>query len=300
MKLKEFSESFLTLWVETENKPSQQKSAREGLRNWLIPYLGDMDLDEISAFDLAKFRNTMVRKGLAPATINKNFKLLSKMFSCAIEWRQMKTSPPKIPYMKQSEPDVAFLQEEEVRQLEAAIGSDEPWRTMVFLALRTGLRVGELRALQWDAVDLKARTVRIRQATWSHTMEVVETKSRKARSVPLDHETASLLGSLKRFPRSGNYVFTHDGGLLTYDDCLDTLARYVEAAGLPRGITWKTFRHTFGSHVAMSGESLRTLQTLMGHASIHTTMRYYAHLSPDAGHKVVETLARRYKNPKTP
>jgi site-specific recombinase XerD len=66
----------------------------------------------------------------------------------------------------------------------------------------------------------------------------------------------------------------------------------VRAAGIPRDagvIGWHDLRHTYGSHLAMRGVPLRTIQELLGHASIEQTMRY-AHLSPEVKRDAVKVL----------
>ena len=70
------------------------------------------------------------------------------------------------------------------------------------------------------------------------------------------------------------------------------LRKAVRAAGIPRDsgrIGWHDLRHTYGSHLAMRGVPLRTIQELLGHASIEQTMRY-AHLSPEVKRDAVKVL----------
>jgi site-specific recombinase XerD len=76
--------------------------------------------------------------------------------------------------------------------------------------------------------------------------------------------------------------------MLNQDDVPDPLYRACRKAGL-RKVGWHTLRHSFASHLVMRGEPLKSVQELLGHSSITTTMRY-AHLSPNVCRDAVNNL----------
>jgi site-specific recombinase XerD len=67
------------------------------------------------------------------------------------------------------------------------------------------------------------------------------------------------------------------------------LAHAVKRAGLARPVGWHCLRHTFASHLAMRGATLKVIQELLGHATITMTMRY-AHLAPEISREAVRLL----------
>ncbi|HKD43059.1 MAG TPA: tyrosine-type recombinase/integrase, partial [Myxococcaceae bacterium] len=90
----------------------------------------------------------------------------------------------------------------------------------------------------------------------------------------------------------GPFVFCNeDGSYLKSDTCRKAIDNAAKAASL-RAIGWHTLRHTFASHLVMSGVPLAAVQKLLGHASIKTTMRY-AHLSPSIAMDAVNVLDAR-------
>jgi integrase len=284
MKLKDLAEQFYDLHVMANNAPTQQKAVREQLRNWILPHLGDREVDELTAFDVVKFKAAMQKRKLAPATVNLRLKTLSKMLQCGRAWK-LTSVVIDFDYLPVAQKDAEFFSEAQlIRIFRVALGA--PWDGMVRIALHTGMRIGELRGLQWDDIDFPAKQLRVRRAAASHFTELRTPKSRKPRTVALNDQALLVLGTL---PHLGPFVFTLDGALLSYDRAYHALQRILAAAEIKGEYGWHSFRHSFGSHIAMSGESLRTLQDLMGHANLSTTMRY-AHLSPGAGAEAVGVL----------
>jgi integrase len=156
-------------------------------------------------------------------------------------------SVPNVRWLKVPPPEFDFLTFEEAARL--VDGADAEWRVMILLALRTGLRQGELLGLRWDDVDLVAGRLMVRR---SAVRGVVGTpKNGKSREVPLSDDAIAILRSLpSRFP--GENVFAHeDGRMLTKGDCKHPLWRACRKAGLRR-IGWHVLRHSFASHLAMT------------------------------------------------
>ena len=156
---------------------------------------------------------------------------------------------------------------------------------MILVALRTGLRLGELMALQWKDVDLQRAQLRVRRSV---TDGIIGTpKSGKARDLPL---TPSVVRALRKHRhRQGPWVFCQeDGTLLTDGQCKCPLYRAYDRAGIKRQ-GWHVLRHSFASHLVMRGVALKVVQELLGHSTIEMTMRY-AHLSPSTLQQAVQEL----------
>ena len=178
-----------------------------------------------------------------------------------------------------------FLTFEEADRLMAA--AEGEWRAMITLALKTGLRQGELLALSWDDVDLVAgRLVVSRNLSRG---EITTPKSGKSREIPLGDD---VLASLRRHRHlRGEFVFCKaDGSMLTKGETKHPLKRACKRAGL-RQIGWHVLRHTFASHLVMRKAPIKAVQELMGHSTVTMTERY-AHLSPDVRKDAVHLLDR--------
>jgi len=278
-----FAKEFLETYAVTNNKPSEVETKRTTMRLHLEPEFGGFRLHEIGPLEIERFKAKQIVKGLNPKTINNHLTILRRTLAVACEWKKL-ASVPHFRWLKAPAPEFDFLTFEEAARLVA--GADVAWRPMILLALRTGLRQGELLGLKWDDIDLGAGRLMVRR---SAVRGVVGTpKNGKSREIPLSDDAIAILRPLSsRFP--GGLVFCHeDGRMLTKGDCKHPLWRACRKAGL-RQVGWHVLRHTFASHLAMRGVALKAIQELLGHSTMEMTMRY-AHLSPDVRRDAVRLL----------
>jgi len=143
-------------------------------------------------------------------------------------------------------------------------------RAIIELLYGAGLRVSELTGLDVDDLDLEAGSVR------------VFGKGSKEREVPVGGMAgaacqAYLVRSRPEMarPASRAALFLNQrGGRLSRQSCGRLLARYARMAGLERGLTPHTLRHSFATHMLEGGADVRVVQELLGHASVATTQIY--------------------------
>ncbi|MEX3839858.1 tyrosine-type recombinase/integrase [Paraburkholderia sp. BR10882] len=146
---------------------------------------------------------------------------------------------------------------------------------LVVTALNSGMRKGELLALQWDDIDLEMRTIHVRRDV---------AKSDKRRDIPVSDE---LLACLKVWKALAHRVFVfanmETGEPLTdFGNAWDAL---LEAAQIER-YRFHDCRHTFASQLVAAGVDLYRVKTLLGHSS-YAMVERYAHLAPDHLHAAV-------------
>jgi integrase len=160
-------------------------------------------------------------------------------------------------------------------EVDALPASLRPFMTM---ALHTGMRRGELRALRWEDVDFATGALRVRRD-----------KAGDGRWVVLNRVALEALRTLKREQRvSGPYVFCSPEGRFLHN--FERVWRpALRAAAIP-DFRFHDSRHTFASRLAMAGADLYTVQRAGGWKSQAMVQRY-AHLSPDHIRAGVEKLA---------
>lgn len=279
----EWAKEFLEVYAASNNKPSEQQTKKTLLERHLLPAFGDARLDRISVAEIERYKAAKLAQKRAPKTVNNHLAVLRRMFHVAIKWRRMSGPAPEIAFLKVAAPTFRFLSFEEARALLA--GADSEWRPMLLVALRTGLRIGELLALRWEDVDLGNSRVVVRRTVYRG--ELGSPKGGRERQVSLSPEAVSALRTLpSRFVKG--YVFGGGHQPLTPGEVKWPLWRAADAAGLER-FSWHVLRHTFASHLVMRGVTLKGVQELLGHADIVMTMRY-AHLSPEVTTEAVARL----------
>jgi integrase len=161
---------------------------------------------------------------------------------------------PEIEWLRVPRPDFDFLGFEEAGRLLAAV--DPGWRCMVITAMKTGLRQGELIALQWQDIDLVAGLLRVRRSAVRGVIGVA--KSGKGREVPLGDEVLAALKT-ERHLRGPLVLCTPEGRMFTKHECKHPLWRACKRSGL-REIGWHVLRHTFASHLVMRGATMEAVQ----------------------------------------
>lgn len=283
--LKAFGDEFVETYSVANNKVSEVTAKRSILAIHLVPAFGHLRLDEITARHVEAFKAKKRADGLSPKTVNNALAVLSKMLRTAKKWGIIEAMP-EFENLKLPEPEFRFLSFGEAERLVAA--TEDAWQSLVLLALRTGLRMGELRALRWMDLDLVNGRVMVRQAVWRHT--VGTPKSGKSGEVPLSEETVSALKASRHL--KGELVFCRpDGTMLSLENMRWILWRACNCIKLPR-MGWHVLRHTFASHLVMRGAPLKAVQELLEHSDMKMTMRY-AHLSPDARRDAVSLLDKQ-------
>ena len=289
---REFAEAWFTDYVITNNKPSEQRQKRLALQTSLVPFFGKMRLSAIGKRDIELYKAHEQQKGWSNKTINNKLTMLRKCLATASEWEAMRNTPPTIKQLKCPPPKTDFLTTDEATSLLAH--AEGTTYEMILLALRTGLRQGEIRGLQWEAIDWENRILTVRHSLCDYTQSLTSPKSNRERHVPLADDLYDILCARRR---STGFVFTNAGErpFPQYSHYL-ALRKVQERAGL-RKIGWHTLRHTFATRLAAK-VSLRIVQELLGHSTITMTMRYSHVSAPDlrAAIDVLSNQARRLPN----
>ncbi len=277
----EFAVKWLNLYVRANIKPSEASNRKSILMSSLIPFFGKKKLDQISSVSIEEYKMSLLNRRLSPKTINNYISILSKCLKTAVEWdelgaipkiKQMKVPPQKFDYLSIEESELI---------LRTAQGQ---WRDMILLALRTGLRFGEIAGLKWDNIDYEQKMLTVIE-TMARNMESTP-KNNKPRSIPL---TSDVIEMLQARERTSKYVFCDKNGkpLQNYY-CARRLREVCDQAGI-RYVSWHKLRHTFASRLGENNQSVMVVKELLGHADIKTTMRY-VHTNTAVMRQAIETL----------
>lgn len=289
-----FNGRFWNEWViggpRGANSPSEQEAKRLIYAKHLRPRFGALALDAIdlgavNAFR-AQLRASKKKDGtrlLSEKTINNILAVLSTPLQYAVK-AGILDKAPHVGVAKVERPEIEFIDFEEVARLVRAARADGRPEVLiaVLLAYEAGLRIGEIRALAWSTVDMRARTITIVQQVRTVGLELAEgrvyrdvvgkPKGRRRRVVPM---SPALHAALRNRLRVGHVVSAEGGKPVTKEMVRCAMERIAERAGLGDRVSgWHIGRHTFATHLALLGANPWALQEWMGHQRSDETQLY--------------------------
>jgi integrase len=279
---KDMAEMFLENYAKV-NKKSWNRDELS-IKN-LNGFFADKYIYEINNFHIDEYKKKRLESGDTVATINRELSCFKTILRKAVEWGKLSPPLPNIRLFRENNQRVRYLEEQEAETLIDA--ASEPLKSIMFIALHTGMRRGEILNLKWNDVDVKERSITI----WN-------TKNREKRVVPMNSIVCNVFSSRKKSPDS-EFVFTRQNGQyrITDDYITHMFQKLVEETGI-KNFRFHDLRHTFASWLAMRGVDLKTVQELLGHKDFRMTLRY-SHLSPDHKKQAVELLAKNTAGRKT-
>lgn len=265
----------------------------------------DKPLTDVNAWVIEKWRSQRLKAGIADGTVNRELAGLKSALAKAVEWGALTSNPlTPVKLRKVDNARVRYLSPDEEKRLRSALvkrdrdgiaarARGNAWRAvrghellpvlpprgfcdhlapMVLVALNTGLRRGELVALEWPDVDLPHKRLLVRAAA---------AKSGKSRYVPLNKEAVDVLTRWQRQAGKSPRVFNVRDVKTAWHALMDDAK--IE------GFNFHDTRHTFASRLVVAGVDLNTVRELLGHADLKMTLRY-AHLAQEHKQSAVEKL----------
>jgi integrase len=262
-------------------KPSALRQYEGVMRRNVLPELGAVRLADVRRRDLQAFANGLLARGLSPSSVQVALLPLRGIFKAALSRDELAVDPCaglQLPAVRGRRERYASPAEAEA--LIAAV--PEPERAIWATAMYAGLRLGELRALRVEDVDLAGGVIRIERG-WDPQAGVIALKSRAGR------RRVPIVPVLRDFLAEHLAITGRRGSDLIFGKTVEspvhavTLQRHADDAwrdaGLDR-ITPHECRHTFASLMIAAGVNAKALQTFMGHATISITLDRYGHLMP--------------------
>lgn len=307
---RELSEKYLE-WI-----TGRQKSAK--IKGYIIRQLvdtfGSLPLRRFNTALVEQLQTDSMNRGLKNSSCNKVLNILKHMFTKAVEWEMVDDDIlkriRKVKPLRDDGKRLRYLSKEESQVLINAC--DPHLKPVVIAALNTGMRRGEILGLKWDEhIDLRHGFILLNK-----------TKNGERREIPINKTLRTILQGLTRRLDVPHVFFDSTNGN-PYQDLkrsFKTALRKVEIQKCPdcnyqkprlktkedaeicpqcnvkmvvfKGIDdfhFHDLRHTFASHLVMSGVDITTVSKLLGHKSLTMTLRY-SHLAPSHMVKAVDLL----------
>jgi len=249
------------------------KKSLEFFRNRIQPEFGNQRLNQITRHQIQTFLTKIKSEGLAAATVNHHLKVIRYSLNVAISWDMIEINPAaKVPLFHEDNQIERYMDETELEALLGVLAKDEnkAVASVILFLLSTGARLNEALSAKWDQVDIDRRVWKIPASN---------AKSKRLRSVPLNDSAIEVLNRLDTKDHF-EYLFINKQTGESYTTIHKVWGRIRRKAGLPH-VRIHDLRHQYASFLVNSGQSLYTVQQILGHSDPSVTQRY-AHLSTKA------------------
>jgi integrase len=286
---RDYAERWRTIQVQ---RPSSRAHVETMLRRHAYPVLGDRCLSSVMPSDIQGWVKGLE---LAPSTVGVIHGIVSTVMKAAVRDRRIASNPcdgTKLP--KAQRKQIVPLTTEQVAAVRNAL--QLPLQGLVTLAAGTGMRQGECFGLTVDRVRFLERTVTVdRQlvTVQGQGSSLAPPKTRASnRTIPLPQVVVDALAAhLAKFPAGPDgLVFTLSGRPITRSVFGHKWRAAIKTAGLPSGTGFHALRHYYASLLIRHGESVKTVQSRLGHASAVETLDTYSHLWPDSDDRTRDAI----------
>lgn len=253
-----------------------QKTVKSSFEKKILPFFGRMEFSQIRPIMIEQWQSNLARK-LGPNTLRQNVNILRMIVRKAVSNGLCEKNPfdgVTLARTMKAQSRGAYAPEEIALLIQTADG----WlRAFLLVAFGTGMRTGEMLALQWKDVDLDAQTIMVgRNISKGRVVET--TKTHTVRTIDMLDIVTEGLRSYYVSRKSDVWVFPNQFGTHYYDS--KNVLRYHFKPLLEKaGVAYKTLyasRHSFISMMLNKGMDLLWVQNMAGHAESTTTLKYYA------------------------
>jgi integrase len=281
-----------------QTKPSTVRGYQSVLDNHILPSMGDMILTEIAPINVEELLQVKTKAGFSPRTMRNIIVQLNGIFSLAVDDDLVSRSPIR----KRHKPVCRKTEKpawpaEQLRKILVAVPTE--FQCLFICVALTGLRLGELIALQWKFLDLDSRKLRVVHSLYKRQLVAPKSAS-SVRTIALGEALTSALIAHRMssiFTGSEDFVFCKQDGTSLNPDVLrkDILYPVLDRLNIPRpkgASGFHAFRHSAASLINAETGNLKLTQKFLGHANVSTTADIYTHTSEAMEREAAAALER--------
>lgn len=298
---------FISEWSHDKKgivKPSTWEGYQSKVQHHILPYIGHVKIKDLRAQQIQHMLSEIREQGrcdnrdirVSEQTLLHIYRILHDILQRAVRWGIIQSNPCMMvdkPRPKSVDTDIWVR--EQVQEFFRYTRGDSMY-PVFFLLFSTGMRIGEVLALRWCDVDFETRAINVRNnisyIKGGYLFQSPKTKASK-RTLPIPEQLIRVLMNVQR--EQAKYKRLYGADYEDHDLVCCTLKgtphyssnvkrkwdAIVLRTGLPR-IRIHDARHTFASMMIYQGIDVKTLQTMMGHSEVSTTLKLYAKVLPYA------------------
>ena len=287
---------WLSNWLENYVQPSAKQRTytryKEIVEQHINPQLGELDLSEITPYVLQYYVTELLRsgnlrtgKGLSANSVNSIITVIQNTLKTAYSLGMISEYVgDKIKRPRASEKKVECFSISEQKKIEQYVLNEENTRLFgVLLCLYTGLRIGELLALEWTDIDMSKGELWVNKTchygkdengAFGRITDIPKTQS-SIRTIPIPRQLMPHLREAKKKSLS-THIVSNGSNFISIRSYQRSFSTLLKKLNIPhRG--FHTLRHTFATRALECGMDVKTLSEILGHKNPTVTLNRYAH-----------------------
>ena len=296
MKVKDFIPAYKEFKLKTY-KRSSVSAYMLTIKNIILPILGDYDLEAVSSKDAELLKLNCENRGLSKKTIQDVVICLKNILKVANFLEVAETKTISVLWgtdNSEAKKQIEAYNKDQVRKLVTSLEETPSFKNLgLLLTIYSGMRIGEVCALQWKDVDLEERVIRVNKSIQRiYTEEdtkgkmktelLITTPKTKSsqREIPIVQPLLKMMKDFAKICRPDYFVCSGTTTPIEPRTYRSYYMKKIEEIGLPR-LKFHGLRHTFATQLIASKADVKTVSAILGHSDITTTLNTYVHPSRD-------------------
>lgn len=296
MKVKDFIPAYKEFKLKT-CKISSVSAYMLTVKNIILPILGEYELEAVSSKDAELLKQVCENKGLSKKTIQDVIICLKNILKVASILEVAETKAISVLWgtgNNETKKQVEAYNKDQVKKLVASLEETPSFKNLgLLITIYSGMRIGEVCALQWKDIDLEEKVIRVNKSiqriyteedtTGKMKTELListpKTKSSQ-REIPIVQPLFKMMKDFAKICRPDYFVCSGTTTPIEPRTYRSYYKKKIEEIGLPY-LKFHGLRHTFATQLIASKADVKTVSAILGHSDITTTLNTYVHPSRD-------------------
>ena len=296
MKVKDFIPAYKEFKLKT-CKRSSVSAYMLTIKNIILPILGEYELEAVSSKEAESLKQDCEDKGLSKKTIQDVIICLKNILKVANILEVAETKTISVLWgtgNNEVKKQVEAYNKDQVRKLVASLEETPSFKNLgLLITIYSGMRIGEVCALQWKDIDLEEKVIRVNKSiqriyTEEDTMGKMKTEllistpktKSSQREIPIVQPLFKMMKDFAKICRPDYFVCSGTTTPIEPRTYRSYYMKKIEEIGLPR-LKFHGLRHTFATQLIASKADVKTVSAILGHSDITTTLNTYVHPSRD-------------------
>lgn len=296
MKVKDFIPAYKEFKLKT-CKRSSVSAYMLTIKNIILPILGEYDLEAVNSKEAESLKQDCEDKGLSKKTIQDVIICLKNILKVANILEVAETKTISVLWgtgNNEVKKQVEAYNKDQVRKLVASLEETPSFKNLgLLITIYSGMRIGEVCALQWKDIDLEEKVIRVNKAIQRVYIEeettgkmktelLISTPKTKSsqREIPIVPKLFKMVKDFAKICRPDYFVCSGTTTPIEPRTYRNYYMKIIEEIGLPH-LKFHGLRHTFATQLIASKADVKTVSAMLGHSDITTTLNTYVHPSQD-------------------